>query len=94
MTDTYKPLPKGAKIILKEKENCKSIKEISNKTGYKISTIYYYLCCYGKQHEIKTERKQRILNELKKGQKQSYIARKNKVSRQYVSKLKMELKND
>ena len=31
----YKPLPKGARVILKELKNCSSIKELAEKTGYK-----------------------------------------------------------
>lgn len=92
----YNPIPKGAKIILKEKENCLSIKEIAQKTGYKISTVYYYLCYYDKPNFVKQERRNKIISQLKQGKKQAEIARENNVSRQYVNKLKkkMEIAND
>jgi DNA-binding CsgD family transcriptional regulator len=87
----FKPLQKGAKIILAEKKNCSSVKELAERTGYKIQTVYYYLWQYGSPNEEKIGRKKRILAQLKEGKKQSIIARQNNVSRQYVSKLKKEL---
>jgi DNA-binding CsgD family transcriptional regulator len=89
-----KPLPKGAKVILKELKSISSIKEISKKTGYKINTVYFYICKYFPFKE-KKDRKTKIINQLKQGKKQSKIAKENNVSRQYVNKIKkvMEIKN-
>ena len=96
MNESYKPLPKGAKVILRELKNCSSIKEIAQKTGYKISTVYYYLCYYDKPNFVKQERRNKIISQLKQGKKQAEIARENNVFRQYVNKLKkkMEIAND
>lgn len=92
----YKPLPKGAKVILRELGNCSSIKELAEKTGYKISTVYFYICNYSPCKKEKRQRALNIINQLKQGKKQCVIAKENNVSRQYVNniKKKMEIKND
>lgn len=87
----YNTIPKGARVILEQKPYCSSIKELAEKTGYKIGTVYFYLCYYGENNFMKIGRKKRIIEQLKNGVKQADIARQNQVSRQYVSKLKMEM---
>lgn len=95
--ELYKPTPKGVKVILRARENCKTIKELEDITGYKKSTIQTYLSRYEGLGEEKRKRKRNIIKELKTGKKQSKIAKEFNVSRQYVHIIKkscFEVKND
>ena len=93
---TYTPKPKGAKIIIKGQREGLSPKEIAEETGYALPTVYYYLHKYADKDQEKLQRYSRIVEQLKNGMPQSIIARRNKVSRQYVSSInkKLKVKND
>lgn len=77
-------------------KNGKTATEIANYLGIKRVRVLQLLRSYRIKpkreiHNLKSEKALEIINELKKGTKQSDIARKHQVSRQYVSEVKSKL---